>query len=45
MVISRLNFYVSPCKTVRLCLSLEFMKLSIIFFNVVIVFFFLFQPI
>ena len=44
MVISRLNFYVSPCKTVRLCLSLEFMKLSIIFFNVVIVFFFFFNP-
>lgn len=34
MVISRLNFYVSPCKTVLICLSLELMKLSIIFFNV-----------
>ena len=43
MVISRLSFYVSPCKTVLLCLSLKFMKLPIFLMSHVIVFFFFFN--
>ena len=43
LMVIRLNFYVSPCKTVLLCLSLKFMKLPIFLMSHVIVFFFFFN--